>query len=457
MVAGDGRSHHRAPIAAIVGLVVAAAGCVTRPPSETPVQPKRVDVAVAARDPQGRPIAGASCQDGESRVTTNQAGNASLGRWPEGQRLVACSAPEHAYTAVTYTVVWPQPQTVVVTLAPLHVDPSTIPLGELARIRGAMWPRATVCPGDLRLPLGPRPAERDNIIATTYFDNYTPTQQEAIARCFNALGWTHVVVGGLVDEWAYHGEYIGHDYGTPAAFERFLDQLQWFWDHGLKPIVFVREDGATYEETERLVRQLIAPNSRAQQLIRIVVMSGWEPARGEWSSCTWAKYVHLAHVALPNALNLIHTVSDVDAPAGNDALCSDDDESSDARNNAEAWERVIREGLHGWLIQNGPYRSGPADEPRLAREFAAQFKKDDEGAVFRSSAWHFAGHSSWPSFSAWGPTTPICLYAAEQSAFEAYWFNRPGDGERNAWGDLAVRSGACGYLDGGTIGVPVLR
>jgi len=32
-----------------------------------------------------------------------------------------------------------------------HVDPSTIPLGELARVRGAMWSAR------LDLPFGPRP------------------------------------------------------------------------------------------------------------------------------------------------------------------------------------------------------------------------------------------------------------------------------------------------------------
>jgi hypothetical protein len=337
-----------------------------------------------------------------------------------------------------------------------HVDPSGIPLAQLAAIRGAMWPRANICADPPILPFGIRPNQPDNIIATTYFDNYTSAQQEAIARCLKSVGLTHVVVGGLVDWWAYHGQYSGHDYSTPEGFEKFLDLHQWFYDHQLTPVTFIHVDGASFDETQQLVNRLIVGNPRAQKLIRIVVMPGWEPAKYEWSSCTWAKYVHLARDALPNALNLIHTVSDVDAPVGTDALCNDDDKTWNPGGNGAGWARVINAGLHGWLIQNGPYAGGP-NGSRQTAEFAAQFQSDGDGATYHGAAWHFAGHAGWPTSSAWGSGIPICLYNAEATAYEAYWSNRPSEADRAAWGDLAVNSGACGYLDGGNVSVPVRR
>lgn len=336
-----------------------------------------------------------------------------------------------------------------------HVDPSGIPLAELARIRGAMWPRANICANPPILPFGNRPNQPDNIIATTYFDNYTPAQQEDVARCLTSVGLTHVVVGGLVDWWAYHGQYSGHDYSTPEGFERFLDIHQWFYDHKLTPVTFIHVDGATYDETAAMVNRLMVGNARAQKLIRIVVMPGWEPTRYDWSSCTWAKYVALGRSALPNALNLIHTVTDVDAPVGTDALCNDDDRQWNPGGNGAGWARVINAGLHGWLIQNGPYAGGPNSNRNRSSEFAAQFKPDGDGATFHGAAWHFAGNAGWPTGSAWGPNVPICLYNAEATAYEAYWFNRPSEAERAAYGDIAVASGACGYLDGGS--VPVTR
>lgn len=322
-----------------------------------------------------------------------------------------------------------------------------------------MWPRANICTDGPILPFGNRPNQPDNIIATTYFDNYTPIQQEAIARCLKSIGITHVVVGGLIDWWAYHGQYIGHDYTTPEGFDKFLDIHQWFYDHDLQPVTFIHVDGASFEETKALVDRLIVGNPRAQKLIRIVVMSGWEPAKYEWSSCTWAKYVRLARDALPNALNLIHTVSDVDAPVGTDALCNDDDKTWNPGGNGAGWKRVIDAGLHGWLIQNGPYEAAPTDPnwTDKAREFAAQFKKDGDGALYHGVAWHFGGPGGWTADSAWGPGIPICLYNAESTAYDAYWANRPNEAGRAGWGDLAVASGACGYLDGGTVPVPVRR
>lgn len=453
----------------IVWIVATLSACapLPAPPGQAPMPPAQVQVTfdVVAVDPAGKPIPRPKIQvhtvTGYLPQTGNEAGYALFilgGPLPDSDVIIeadgfvtlrqgfhpeACSIGCHN----------------VFTLQRDHVDPSGIPLAELARIRGAMWPRANICADAPILPFGNRPNQPDNIIATTYFDNYTPTQQEAIARCLKSVGLTHVVVGGLVDWWAYHGQYSGHDYSTPEDFEKFLDLHQWFWDHGLTPVTFIHEDGASFEQTEQLVNRLIVGNPRAQKLIRIVVMSGWEPAKYEWSSCTWAKYVRLARDALPHALDLIHTVSDVDAPVGTDALCNDDDKTWNPNGNGAGWERVISAGLHGWLIQNGPYEAGPTDPAWTftATEFAAQFQPAGDGARYHGAAWHFAGNAGWPTSSAWGPGIPICLYAAEHTAYSAYWANRPSEADRAAWGNLAVASGACGALDGISVDVPRRR
>lgn len=309
-------------------------------------------------------------------------------------------------------------------LPPAHADPSTIPLAELARVRGAMWSAR------LDVPFGPRPGRPDNIIATSYFDSYSSEDQARIIAALKARGYTHVVVGPLVDTGGYHKQFHPHDW-RGAAFDRFLDQLQTFWDNGLAPIVFIHPDGWTFERTRDEFTPLLK-RERAQRLIRIAVPTGWEPTRHDWSSCTWAAFAEWARQTLPNALILIHTVSDADAPSGRDARCTDADP-------AVAWARVAP-NVHGWLIQNGPYATAPDADSQLAQKFTAQFK--DRRRVTHDSAW--------------GPGVPILLYAGEQTAHASYWDNFPERGSR-AWGDLAIASGADGYLDGGTVDVPRRR
>ncbi len=336
-----------------------------------------------------------------------------------------------------------------------HVDPSGVPLGQLAAIRGAMWPNASRCPGGLTLPYGPRPGQSDNIIATDFFANYSADQQLAIVTCLKALGYTHVVMGPIVDSDGYHGQYAPHDWHWEDAdhlngdnWQKFLDIAQYFWDHGLAPVVFGHPDGWTFDQVRVTMTRLLE-DPRAQKLIRIFVPTGWEPTRYGWSSCTWALYTHWAREVLPNALILIHTVNDVDAPVGTDALCDDN-----GKPNGDGWARVVP-FIHGWLIQNGPYGAAPEGDHQLATNFLAQFRTDGVGAQQHSIAWHFAGNAGWPTNSAWG-NVPILLYAGETTAYNGYWNNMP-EAARDEWGDLAVASGAAGYLDGGTVPAPVRR
>lgn len=422
-------------------------------------------VATTVWTEDGRPVAGASCSIDQApppRGASNAEGYVAWDGMPASRRdlQLTCGAEGfNAFSEHRALATDGNEELGPVTLVATNVDPMRFSLGQLAAFKGAMWPRTSICADSLILPFGPRPGQPDNIIATAYLDNYTSIQQEAIAKCLTDAGLTHVVVGGFVDWWAYHGQYIGHDYSTDEGFERLLDQLQWWYNHKLIPVVFVHRDGASFEETETMMRRLVAGHPRAMKLIRIVVMSGWEPAKYEWSSCTWAKYVALGKELFPRALNTIHTTTDIDAAVGADALCNDDDHNWNPEGNGGGWKRVIEAGLHAWLIQNGAYPAGP-DAPGWAdkaREFAAQFKRDGDGALYHGVAWHFGGPGGWIGDSAFGKGIPICLEAAEHTSYEAYWYNRPSDAARNAWGNLAVASGACGALDGVSVAVPVRR
>lgn len=308
-------------------------------------------------------------------------------------------------------------------------DSSRVPLETLAKIRGAMWTAR------LDLPYGPRPGSPDNILATDFLADYSPTDQLRAIKALKDRGYTHVVVGPIVDSDGYHGKYPAHDWRQ--NFDQFLDILQLFWNHGLIPIVFVHPDGWTLEQTQTLTPLLTTP--RAQRLIRVVVPSGWEPTKYDWSSYTWALYCQWARTILPNALVLIHTVSDVDAPVGVDARGND---NLNPNGNADGWARVCPY-LHGWLIQNGPYETDPSADPQLAQNFGDQFR----ASVPHSLAWHFAGNAGWPTTSAWG-NQRIRLYAAEQTSYEAFWFNLPESASID-WGTLAMEAGADGFLDSG--------
>lgn len=335
-----------------------------------------------------------------------------------------------------------------------HVDPSRISLEMLAAIRGAMWTAR------LDIPYGPRPNQPDNILAMDFYQLYDPyTRARMLERYHDDKGYTHAVTGPLSGTDCYHNQYPCHDQSNPgwfpesgapsqAQWDFYLDAMQEWWDAGIAPIFFAKPDGWTIEQTRAAFSPLLL-QPRAQKLIRIIVPAGWEPTRYEWSSCTWTLFAQWAREVLPKALMLIHTVNDVDAPVGTDARCNDN-----GKPNGDGWARIAPY-VHGWLIQNGPYRESPSQNPTLAREFAAQFMSEGDGQMHHSAAWHFAhGILGWPKGSAWGPDIPLRLYNAENTSYNAYWHNLP-EWVSEAWGDLAIASGSDGYLDGGTVTVPL--
>lgn len=326
--------------------------------------------------------------------------------------------------------------------AVIPVEPSTIPLSRLAAIRGAMW-----CTR-LNVPFGPRPGQDDNIFFTGLITDYSPDDQKRIIAILKKRGYTHVVMGPLVDG-GYHKLWPPSDW-RGKNFSHFLDAVQLFWDHGLAPIVFIHPDEWSFEQTRDELTPLLS-QPRAQRLLRIVVPSGWEPAGHEWSSVTWALFAQWGRTILPNALILIHTTPDADAPMGTDERYDDSKHSK-----AEAWARVVPY-IHGWLTQSATFKHPDAhDDPDHPEKTNFENWQDR----FRCSVpysycnrFHH-GYEGWPTSSAWGTGIPIRIYAGEYAAYWETWDNRP-ESEAMNWGDAAIRAGADGYLDGGRLPVPV--
>ncbi len=330
-----------------------------------------------------------------------------------------------------------------------HVDPSGIPLEELAAIRGAMWPLGTASTCGA-LPLGPRPWQDDNVIATDFITEYTIEQQGCIINELKSRGYTHVVMGPLVDSDGYHGVWTPNDW-RGGNFQRFLDAEQMFWDAGLKVVTFIHPDGWSLDQTKSELTPLLQ-DPRAQKLLRIVVPFGWEPCKYECSSYTWAAFGQWARETLPNSLVLLHTVADVDAPVGTDSLGDDN-----GHPNAEGWARVAP-FYHGWLTQSTAFDNptgtgGDRAHPELTnfQNWQRLFDARVSGS-YQDRFQH--GYAGWPTVSAWSNGRPLRVYAGEYKAYWTFWQHRT-EAEGVTWGDASMASGADGYLDSGTVAVPV--
>ena len=324
-----------------------------------------------------------------------------------------------------------------------EVDPSQISLRTLARIRGAMW----TVPGPW--PYGPRPGAPDNITALEFIYTYPPEIQQQMMDKYKSHGYTHCCIGPINAQ-SYRNQWPDQSFTTPETFEKFLDVLQMFWNNGLMPVVFMHPDNGTFAQTVAMYDSLIRGNPRAQRLLRIVVPTGWEPTKYGWSSNTWAKYCQWARDLLPNALILIHTVSDVDAPVG-----TDENGNDNGKPNAEGWARVVPH-IHGWLVQSSAFaepdkKGGDTRFPERTNfeNWQMLFSPKDEKSYW--NRFH-RGYAGWPTNSLWG-NEPIKIYAAEDRSYWIYWQGRKYE-EGVKWGNAAIAAGADGYLDSGSVDVP---
>jgi hypothetical protein len=261
-------------------------------------------------------------------------------------------------------------------------------------------------------------------------------------------GLTHCCFGPITAQ-SYRGHYPDFMFDTPATFEAWLDWLEMFWSRGVIPICFLHPDNWDLDQTRALYDPLIKNNPRAQRLMRCVVPSGWEPAYYNWSSNTWASYMQWGHELLPDALILLHTVPDVDAPGGTDAAGDDN-----GRGNDKVWHTVAPH-IHGWLHQassfEDPDTHGDPNHPANSNydNWAALFDAHDEKSFY--NRFHH-GYAGWPTSSLWGDE-PLYLYSGEFCSYWNYHDDRPYT-EGVAWGDRSVSVGADGYLDSGVELVP---
>lgn len=303
-----------------------------------------------------------------------------------------------------------------------HVDPSKFSLDELSRIKCSIW--TARC----NIPYGPRPNQDDNILAMDFIDLYDFPTQQRMMYDYKSRGYNSCAQGPFNGQ-GYHGQYPDIDYTN--HFDDWLDVQQMLWDNQIKPIVFIHPDG--WELNQMDVYDRLLSSARAQRLIRIVVYTGWEPAKYEWTNEYWVRWLVKQKQLFPNALHLVHTVADVDALTGGE------DYRIPGFTNATAWVNTVPY-LHGWLIQIGGYLGA-------ATPSADAFKNSMQDYVRDLHRRFHNGYAGWPTNSEWG-NKPLKLYMFEYAAYNDYWLNWPED-EARKLGQYAMEAGADGYGDGG--------
>ncbi len=319
-----------------------------------------------------------------------------------------------------------------------QLDPASVSLDELAAIRGAMW--------TARHPMraGPRPNQASNVLALPAIASEPSEVRAGMWRSYTSRGYTHGVIGAWQPQpfSPYHDVYAQQR----LTFDQYLDVLQEFWDHGVKPVVFIKPDGWSCSQLQTLTSYYSQP--RAQRLVRIQVAGGWEPSK-DTSNAEWVCWLQWGRRVLPSALSLIHMEADVDVP-GNKA-----DQTTIGI--AGSWARVAP-FVHGYLVQNAGYVYGGNEQPTedFIKNFTNQFRlnpKPGVGSLVDRFTWGYAG---WPTSSAWGPGRRVRVYAGEYAAFANFWWDWDERFARQL-GDQAMAAGADGYLDGGTVPVRIRR
>jgi len=291
------------------------------------------------------------------------------------------------------------------------------------------------------LPFGARPNRDSNVIAFLP-TGYTADQHKRAVSEYLGRGYTHMVGGPVTGNDCYHGKYPC-ERGLPdqERWDRYLDWVQSIWEAGLIPIYFAKPDhwekpehAEEWNTLDKLYRQ-----PRAQRLLRVVVYCGWEPDgdRTLWRNDTYVSCLSRGARVFPDALRYLHASCDVEAPRGTtDAGLSDDD----------AWRRVSPY-IHGYLMQSCLYINNEAAAP------TEKLLNDWRAAVARMKA-RVARGTAAHTQTAWNDGRGLQVVAAEYASYRAFWSDWP---ERYArqLGDAAMCAGADGYLDGGTVSVPM--
>lgn len=313
-------------------------------------------------------------------------------------------------------------------------------LEERADIRGSMW--------TARGPLswGPRPHQPSNILCIDYFECFSPSEQDQILALYGPKShrrYGSAPMGPMIDP-GYHGQLPSVDWRSNPRV--YLDAAAKLERAGIKVIHFLRPDrgvmGLEWTPVD-LDRELgpIFRSAEAQTIMHTVCL-GWEPGpKYFYNNAWWVEMCQWMARTFPDALRLIHMVADCDAPVG-----QDDDVKGIS--NGQGWANVAPY-IHGFLAQYGGYVEIDQRHPEFAAKYAA-FKSEFAKAIRRNTDGFTKGVGGWPTGSAWGTKKGILAYAGEYAAFAAYWQNAPEEHSIEL-GDLAVASGAAGFLDGGTV------
>lgn len=323
-----------------------------------------------------------------------------------------------------------------------HVDPSNIPLAELARIRGSMWTAR------LDVAYGPRPNQPSNILTLDALYLYDETEKLRQLKAYTGRGYTHTDVGPWIppnnDVSLYHSIYPI----KLQTFDEYLDNLQVMWDNGVTPICFIKPDNWNAAWFDWLLDTYYT-SERAQRLCRVVCIA-WEPNK-DTPNAEWVRWAKSQARVLPRALKTMHMETDFDAPGNN----ADFTPSSPTYiGMGQAWCNIAPY-IHLYLNQTYGYMDGgnPIPQSPFLTEFAKLFNPNDQGSLIGR---FMTGYAGYPTFSAWGPNKRILVCAAEYAATADFHWDWSEVYARQI-GDFAIQSGADGYLDGGTVNVPIPR
>lgn len=318
------------------------------------------------------------------------------------------------------------------------IDPWNYPIDKLTKIRGSLW--TARC----NLPMGVRPNQDDNILASDFIESYSPSDRVKIYEALKKRKYTHIPVGSFIDIDAYHGQYTPVDIRNAGESDRIAGIMKEVYANGIIPVFFLSPDNYTLDQ---MVNELepIFSQKIWQDLIRIVIPSGWEPSQDR-SNQTYVDFFKWAERVFPkkdsNGVGIIqglHMTADFDCPGNNDDLTPS---SPSYIGMAKCWENVSKY-LHLYFIQNGPYGVPVKADPVTFTNFCNQFK-DVSGSLWQRFN---KGYAGWPTSSKFGNGIPIKLVAAEFCSYTCYWQNFP-ESDAQDYGQGALDSGAYGVMDG---------
>lgn len=298
------------------------------------------------------------------------------------------------------------------------------------KIRGALWTNR------LNIPYGPRPNQDSNILAMDYYFDFDSSTRARMRASYKSQGnCTHAALGPPSDP-GYHGQYPATDWSTdPDKYASILEELLL---DDIIIVMFLSPAGWSLQQLIDTYDKMFRSN-RWQKICQMIVPNGWEPSEDTPNS-QYVEFLKYGTETFPKALSYLHLASDFDAP-GNGADLTPG--LPTYIGNDGCW-RNVAPYLHGFLVQNGAYSESPVDDPVLAKNFGDQFDPNVSGSLANRFTHGYAG---WPTFSAYGPNTPIDVVNGECTSYNAYWYDLP-QSISQAWGNLALSRGAIGAFDG---------